>query len=207
MRPIRRDDLLTLEAYERHRDAIRARMMAHKDTRRLAVGAHLTLRFEDRVLAWYQVQEMLRAERIFTDAGIQGELDAYNELIPGEGELSATLFVEYADPAVRDQRLRELAGLEERLALHAGDQRIAATFDPRQVTPEKLSAVQFLRFAVDGVDPAALPALAEADQLAVGVDHPAMQARGPIPLDLARALSLELAGRAVDRVAELQSVA
>ena len=146
------DDLLTLEAYAKQRGDFRARVMAHKKQRTVHVGAHLTLIFEDRLSIQYQVQEMLRIERIFEYAGIQDELDAYNPLIPDGRNLKATMMVEYDDVEERKRELARLRGLEHAIQLtvegHAPVVAIADE-DMERSNEEKTSAVHFLRFELD----------------------------------------------------------
>src|SRR4249919_3784864 len=125
MNPITRESLLSLEAYARERPAFRARVLEHKRARTVHIGAHLTLIFEDRLTIQYQVQEMLRIERIFEAAGIQDELDTYNPLIPDGSNLKATLLIEYADADERARKLIELHGIEHRIALTVGELRPA----------------------------------------------------------------------------------
>jgi hypothetical protein len=146
------DDLLGLEAYAKQRGEFRARVMAHKKQRTVHVGEHLTLVFEDRLSIQYQVQEMLRIERIFEHAGIQDELDAYNPLVPDGRNLKATLLVEYDDIAQRKRELMRLRGLEHAITLtvhgHAPVVAIADE-DMERSNAEKTSAVHFLRFELD----------------------------------------------------------
>jgi hypothetical protein len=146
------DDLLSLEAYAKQRGEFRARVMAHKKQRTVHVGEHLTLMFEDRLSIQYQVQEMLRIERIFEHAGIQDELDAYNPLVPDGRNLKATLLVEYDDVAQRKRELMRLRGLEHAITLtvhgHAPVVAIADE-DMERSNAEKTSAVHFLRFELD----------------------------------------------------------
>ena len=111
---IARESLLSLEAYARERKAFRSRVMEHKKVRTLHIGGHVTLQFEDELLIRYQIQEMLRIERIFEDAGIQGELDAYNPLLPDGGNWKATMFIEYPDVEERRRMLERLKGIERR---------------------------------------------------------------------------------------------
>ncbi len=115
MHPLTRTDLMPLETYAVERPAFRARVLAHKRTRRLPLGPHVTLLFEDRLTVQYQIQEMLRIERIFEPAGIQAELDAYNALVPGGGDLRATLLIEYPDAVQRRTALATLGGIEDRV--------------------------------------------------------------------------------------------
>jgi hypothetical protein len=169
---IARDSLLSLEAYARERNAFRAKVMAHKKVRTLHIGGHVTLQFEDELLIRYQIQEMLRIERIFEDAGIQGELDAYNPLLPDGGNWKATMFIEYPDVDERRRMLERLKGIERRTWVHVeGGERIYAIADEdlERETEEKTAAVHFVRFEVP---PPAREALRRGARLTIGVDHP-----------------------------------
>jgi hypothetical protein len=169
---ITRESLMTLEAYERERARFRARVMEHKKTRTLALGEHVTIHFEDELTMRYQIQEMLRAERIFDEAGIQGELEAYNPLVPDGSNWKATLMIEYPDIEERRRRLAELIGIEDRVWVQVeGFPRIYAIADEdlERETPEKTSSVHFLRFELEREH---VRALRRGASLAVGVDHP-----------------------------------
>ncbi|TAM14025.1 MAG: DUF3501 family protein [Rhodanobacter sp.] len=152
MNKLTRNDLLSLETYAQQRADFRARVMAHKKKRSVHVGEHLTLIFEDRLSIQYQVQEMLRIERIFEAAGIDDELEAYNPLIPDGRNLKATLMVEYADAEERKRELVRLRGIEHAIALtvqgHPPSIAIADE-DMERSNDEKTSAVHFLRFELD----------------------------------------------------------
>jgi hypothetical protein len=193
MQKLSRGDLLSLEQYAAERAAIRARLMEHRRTRRLAVGAHCTLSFEDRETIRYQVQEMLRAERIFEPAGIEEELATYNPLIPDGTNLKATLLIEYPDPAERARRLHALRGIERRCWLKvAGHEAVypIADEDLERETPEKTSAVHFLRWEFT---PAMIAALKGGASLAAGIDHPAYEATvDAVPEATRRALLADL---------------
>jgi hypothetical protein len=170
-------DLYSLEEYARHRDAFRARVIEHKRHRRLALGEHLILCFEDRLTMQYQVQEMLRAERIFEEEGIRAELDAYNPLIPDGSNWKATLLIEYPDPAERRVALERLVGVEHRVWVQVQDMApVTATADEdlERSTDSKTSAVHFLRFELS---PAMIRALHEGAGLSAGVDHPECHVR------------------------------
>jgi hypothetical protein len=172
MAHITRDSLMTLEAYAKARPQFRARVMAHKKNRTLHLGSHLTLIFEDELTIRYQVQEMLRVERTFEESGIQGELDAYNPLIPDGGNWKATLMIEYPDVEERHRMLARLIGIEDRVWVQAaGHARVHAIADEdlERDTAEKTSAVHFLRFELE---PGMVQALKQGAPLAVGVDHP-----------------------------------
>ena len=149
MDQLERGDLLSLENYALERAEFRARVMAHKKRRTVHLGDHLTLIFEDRLSIQYQVQEMLRIERIFEPAGIQDELDAYNPLIPDGDNLKATLLIEYDDVEERRRELVRLRGIEHAIALtvqgHAPTVAVADE-DMERSNEEKTAAVHFLRF-------------------------------------------------------------
>lgn len=169
--------LLTLEAYARQRKDFRARVLAHKKHRILQLGAHVTLIFEDELTVRYQIQEMLRIEKTFEEAGIRDELEAYNPLIPDGTNLKATMMIEYEDPQERAQALARLIGIEGRVYLQPeGEARSYAIADedlPRD-NADKTSAVHFLRFEFS---PAAIGAFREGRPVAAGIDHPNYQAR------------------------------
>lgn len=149
MHKLTRADLLSLENYAQQRAEFRARAIAHKQQRTVHLGEHLTLIFEDRLSVQYQVQEMLRIERIFETAGIQDELDAYNPLIPDGSNLKATMLIEYADVEQRKRELVRLRHIEHAIALrvhgHAPVTAIADE-DMERSNDEKTAAVHFLRF-------------------------------------------------------------
>jgi hypothetical protein len=166
-------DLLPLERYARERPAIRARLIAHRASRRLAVGSNCTWSFEDRETIRYQVQEMLRAERIFEPAAVDEELAAYNPLLPDGGNLKATLLLEYPDPDERARRLAELRGLERACWLQvAGCDRVFAIADEdlERDNESKTSAVHFLRFEFA---PGMIAALRSGAALTAGIEHAA----------------------------------
>jgi hypothetical protein len=175
-------DLLTLEEYARQRPRFRARVMDHKAHRRLHLGEHVTLCFEDRLTMQYQVQEMLRAERIFEPEGIRAELEAYNPLIPDGRNWKATLLIEYPDAEERRQALARLRAIEERTWVRvAGHDRVfpIADEDLGRTSDEKTSSVHFLRFELTEPMIADLKAGAT---LAAGVDHPQYSAAlDPVP--------------------------
>jgi Protein of unknown function (DUF3501) len=164
-------DLMSLEQYARERPAFRARVMAHKGERQLAVGPNATWCFEDRLTVQYQVQEMLRVERIFEPEGIADELGAYNPLIPDGSNWKVTLLIEYPQPAERAQALARLKGIEDgcwvQVAAHARVFAIADE-DLERENEEKTSAVHFLRFELT---PAMIGSLRGGAALAAGVDH------------------------------------
>ena len=193
MKKLTMDDILPLADYERVRPILRPLFIHEKERRRLGVGSHLTFIFENAQTQWYQVEEMIRSERMAERAAIQHEIDTYNELIPGPGELVATLLVEYAEAAEREAALRRLVGLERHLWLVIGTKKIPAIFDDRQMSTEKISAVQFVRFSLEGVKGPELLELAGKGEAAIIADHPSLAARGEIRGLLASSLAEDLA--------------
>jgi len=172
MPSITRASLMTLEAYAKVRKEFRANVMAHKKNRRVHLGDHITLQFEDEMTMRYQIQEMLRAERIFEEDGIQEELDAYNPLVPDGSNWKATMLIEYPDTTERAKALAELIGVEDRIWIQVeGSPRVYAIADEDldRETDVKTSSVHFLRFELD---PAMKQALSGNAGLRMGVDHP-----------------------------------
>ncbi len=168
-------ELMSLERYSRERPDFRARVMAHKKHRQLNVGPNIMWLFEDRLTVQYQVQEMLRTERIFEAEGIDEELEAYNPLIPDGGNWKATLLIEFPDPEIRKVQLEKLRGVEDRCFVQvAGCERLFAIADEdlERENETKTSAVHFLRFELTD---AMAKALKGGASLAVGVDHPHYQ--------------------------------
>ena len=166
------DSLLPLEAYARERNAYRSRVIAHKRLRTVHAGDAVTLIFEDEQTIRYQVQEMLRIERIFEDEGIRGELQAYNPLIPDGGNWKATMLIEYPEAGERRRRLAELKGIEGRSWVQVeGCARVYAIADEdlERENEEKTSSVHFLRFELDQK---MRRTLKQGAGLSVGVDHP-----------------------------------
>lgn len=157
MRRVRREELLDLAAYERSRAEIRAGILEAKRVRRVTVAKVLTFLFENTATIRYQIQEMIRAERMVKEAEIAHELETYGELLGGAGELGATLLIEIPDPEERDRRLREWLELPSHVyvRLEGGD-RVYPRFDPRQVGTDRLSSVQYLKFDVRGQAPVAV---------------------------------------------------
>jgi len=166
--------------------------MHEKDRRRLQVGPHLTLLFENGQTVWYQIEEMIRAEKLTSRETILREIETYNELMPAPSEIAATLLIEYADAGERDRALRALIGLERHIWLVLGARRMPARFDDRQMASDQISAVQFVRFGLEQVTSAAFIDLAQSGQAAIDVDHPALSAHTPIPEPMARALAADL---------------
>jgi hypothetical protein len=189
---IKRDSLLTLEAYARQRPQFRAKVIEHKKLRTVHLGANLTLQFEDELTVRYQVQEMLRIERIFEEDGIQHELDAYNPLIPDGGNWKATMMLEYPDAEERRRRLAELKGVERKVWVEVeGAPRVWAIADEdlERENDEKTSSVHFLRFELGR---AARERLRAGARVSLGVDHPNYSARVELSPEQKSALAADL---------------
>ena len=169
---IARDSLLTLEAYARERPAFRTRVLEHKKPRTVHVGEHVTLLFEDELTIRYQIQEMLRIEKTFEEAGIQDELDVYNPLVPDGSNWKATMLIAYEDVEERKRALARLQGIEKRVWVRvAGAEPVYAIADEdlERTVPEKTASVHFLRFELT---PGMVSALKNGAALSIGVDHP-----------------------------------
>ena len=172
MATIARDSLLTLEAYSQKRNTLRAEVIAHKKNRTVQVGEHVTLLFEDEMTVRYQVQEMLRIEKIFEEEGIESELSAYNPLIPDGSNFKATMLIEYESVTERQRALAKLKGVEDRMFIEVeGQARVFAFADEdlERENVEKTSAVHFVRFELTN---AMKQALRSGAQLKIGCDHP-----------------------------------
>jgi hypothetical protein len=188
-----RDDLYSLEKYAEVRGDFRARVMAHKKYRQVAIGTHATLYFEDRLTMQYQIQEMLRAERIFESAGIQDELDAYNPLIPDGSNWKATFMIEYEDIEERRDALTRLRGIEDRVWVQVADfDRVYAIADEDMEREDatKTSAVHFLRFELTTPMAAAMK---QGTTLALGTDHPEYRYQVEATPEVRDALARDLA--------------
>lgn len=184
MRPVTREEILDPGAYERARDATRAAVLEEKRRRRVHVAGVLTFLFENAATVRYQIQEMVRAERLLRDEDVRHELETYNELLGGAGELGVTLLVEIPDPAERDARLREWLPLPRHLyARLASGERVRPRCDPRQVGADRLSSVQYLKFDVRGEVP-----------VAVGCDLPALSGETLLDGEQRAALRADMAG-------------
>ena len=168
---LERKDLWSLEAYAENRAAFREKVLAHKENRRVLLGAHVLLVFEDQMTIQYQIQEMLRIEKVFEAAGIQEELDAYNPLIPDGDNWKCSMLIQYPDVEERRARLAELVDIENRVWVQIGDgEKIFAIADEDldRANEDKTSAVHFLRFQLDAV---AVKAVQAGAAITFGVDH------------------------------------
>ena len=193
MHKLTRADLYSLEQYAEQRTAFRDKVMAHKKNRRVPLGSHAALYFEDRLTIQYQAQEMLRAERIFEPAGIEEELEAYNPLIPDGSNLKATFMLEYDDINERRVALEKLIGIEDRVWIKiAGHPPVYAIADEDlgRDTEQKTSAVHFLRFEFI---PQMVAAAKQGAAISMGIDLPAyQQILEPLPENIRAALIRDL---------------
>ncbi len=183
MNAVQRSQIVDYQTYEETRDAFRAQVLREKERRRVHVGAHFTFLFENRLTVRYQVQEMMRAERIVREREILHELATYNELLGEDGELGATLLIEIEDAAERPSKLRDWIDLPAHIyaALEDGS-RVRGRFDGRQHEGGRLSSVQYVRFPVGGRVPAA-----------VGIDLPGLESETRLTPDQQAALREDLA--------------
>jgi Protein of unknown function (DUF3501) len=193
VKKLARGDLMSLEQYAVERPRVRSEVIAHKQLRTVQVGPNMTWCFEDAATIRYQILEMLRAERIFESDGIQGELDAYNPLIPDGTNWKVTLLVEFTDAEQRRVALQKLIGVEDRCWVRAGDmQKVFAIADEDmdRENDEKTSAVHFLRFEVT---PAMIEAMHGGASMSVGVDHDEYRHElNPLPVAVRDALAGDL---------------
>jgi Protein of unknown function (DUF3501) len=194
MKKLARQDLMSLEQYSAERTRLRSEVIAHKQLRNVQVGPNMTWCFEDYTTIRYQVLEMLRAERIFESDGIQGELDAYNPLIPDGSNWKVTLLLEFPDPQERRTALENLIGVEDRCWIRVSEMdRVFAVADEdmERENEEKTSAVHFLRFELA---PSMVEAMKSGASLSIGVDHDNYRhLLSPLPTPIRDCLSRDLA--------------
>ena len=194
MDKISRESLWSLEHYARIRNQFRAEVMAHKKLRRVALGENMMLIFEDEKTIRYQIQEILRIEKTFEEEGSQGELDAYNPLVPDGRNFKCTMMLEYPDPEIRKIELRKLKGVETKVFIQVeGREKVWAIADEdlERENDEKTSSVHFMRFELDE-DMAA--ALKYGVALTIGVEHPACSFKlDPVPAEIRASLVKDLA--------------
>lgn len=197
MRKIHRDDVKDLVEYEKARDAIRGRLIALKRSRRIPVGDLLTFLFENRETVLFQIQEMIRTERIVEEEKIREEIEIYNQLIPGERELSATMFIEIDEPGQVRAALNRLQGIDrgEAVYFRMRDLKVMGIFESGRSTEEKISAVHYVKFPFSE---AARDAFLDSQiTVEVIVDHPHYQARTKIDGGVRRSLIEDLTGDAL----------
>lgn len=187
-----RESLFSLETYAPMRNEFRARVMAHKKVRLVELGPHASIHFEDALTMQYQVQEMLRLERIFEPDGIQDELDVYNPLIPDGSNWKATLMFEYPDAEQRKVELARLIGVEACVYVQVADLDRVTPFaneDLDRTTAEKTSAVHFLRFELT---PKMVVAARSGAPIRVGIDHPHYKAEVTVPAATRESMASDL---------------
>jgi hypothetical protein len=194
MAVITAESLMSLEQYAKNRKEFRARVLAHKKNRTVMLGEHITLVFEDELTMRYQIQEMLRVERIFEEEGIRDEVNAYNPLVPDGSNWKATMLIQYPDVEQRRKALADLIGVEDRVWIQIeGHPRVhpVADEDLERETDEKTSSVHFLRFELTAQ---MKQALKQGASLSIGVDHPNYRAAiEPVPVQVRDALLADLA--------------
>lgn len=182
MRPVQRDEILDYVTYGEKREEILDAVLREKKPRRIHVGEYLTFLFENHETVRYQIQEMIRVEELVREADILHELETYNQLLGGEGELGATLLIEIDDVERRRELLRKWKTLPRHVYLRLEDgEKIYASFDPHQVGEDRLSSVQYLKFATGGRVP-----------IAVGVDHEDLTGETRLENDQREALAADL---------------
>ncbi len=193
MKTISRDSLMTLEAYSRARKELRAQIIPHRRLRSVNLGTHLNLQFEDEATLRYQIQEMLRVEKIFEEAGILEEIAVYGALLPTGSNWKATLLIEYVDEEERKRELARLVNVEDRIWVQVvGHDKVYAIADEDmdRETADKTSAVHFLRFELT---PAMVAAVKSGSAVAMGVDHPNCSEKTDLAADTLAALAKDLA--------------
>ncbi|HMJ15054.1 MAG TPA: DUF3501 family protein [Polyangiaceae bacterium] len=169
MKRVERGELLGLAAYEQIRERFRARIIQAKRARRMPLGPNMTVLFENRDTVLFQIQEMLRTERISVEAQIQHELETYNQLVPGADELSATVFIEYPEREERERMLQALAGVETRFYVDVNGERASGVGPKRGDREDRATAVHYLKFPLSDAQSAALRR--GSGRAAIGVDH------------------------------------
>jgi hypothetical protein len=179
MKPIARDELLELGAYEKIRESFLRSVIERKRSRYVKLGSNMTALFENRDTVLLQIQEMLRTERITQEAAIAHELETYNALVPGDRELSLTLFIEYQDRDERERMLQALAGLEDKFRLRVGSELLPVVPDQRGTDRERTMAVHYIKFPMTESAHAAF--LAGNVPVSLEVEHPAYSAAAELP--------------------------
>ena len=191
MRPIGLDDILGRERYAQTREAVRRRVIEHKRARRVTAGDHVCLVFEDRATVWYQTQEMLWVESVTDLDSIREELEVYNVSMPGAAEFTATLLIELRDQTRMREDFQRLLGLDRHVYLRVGAHRVLAEFEGGRQTDEKISAVQYVRFAIGSET---RQALVGGESAAIEVDHPNYRAM----VELSEAARQSIVGEFLD---------
>jgi len=191
MEPVSRSEILDIAEYERRRKTVRAEIMALKDRRRISLDPVLTLLFENRRTVWYQIQEMMRAERMVDEDQIREELETYAPLVPGAGQWKATLYIEIPDLEGLKRALPRLVGIEHAVYARVGERRVPARGEEGRSREDYTSTVHYLTF---DLPPDAADALQTGAPLRLGVDHPAVRSEVEVPESLRRELLADLQG-------------
>lgn len=191
MKPVSRSEILDLGAYEQIRDRFRARVIEEKKVRRVRLGSNMTVLFENHDTALFQIQEMLRTERISAEKAVLHELETYNELVPGDSELSATIFVEYDEREQREEMLAKLAGLEDKFYVSVEGERFEVIPDARNDRRDRTTAVHYVKFRLS---PTAVAAIRDKKPVVIGVTHAAYRAEAELSPATVAALAEDLSG-------------
>lgn len=193
MKAVTLSEVKNIAEYEAVRDGFRAEVIREKEKRRLTIGPVFTFLFENHLTVLYQVQEMMRTERIVKEEAILYEIKTYNELIPETSALGATLLIEYTDPAERAVQLARLVGIENHIKLLLGDlPPILGVLDDRQMDEGKISSVQYILFPLKPEHLQHWKALGEAGQIRMVLDHPYYSHQAVMPLPMVTALGQDL---------------
>ena len=180
---VKREEVLDYITYEEQREDIRNEVMAAKRSRRIHLGQYLTFLFENKETVRYQIQEMMRIEKIVKEADIKHEIDTYNQILGEPGNIGCTLLIEFNDKAEREVKLKELMGLPEKIyVVLVNGAKVYAEYDPKQVGKDRLSSVQYLKFSTKGVRP-----------VAIGVDHPFLKEEATLSSEQQTALKEDIA--------------
>jgi hypothetical protein len=190
MRKLTRADIRGPKLYEAIRDDLRKRIIELKRVRRVSVGPQVTIVFENRATMIFQIEEMCRAEQISEPDKIQDEIDIYNGVLGGDGQLAATLFIDITDEAEMERTLERMVGLQDHVWLVVGGERVKAEFDPDQFETDRLAAVQYLKLTLDAAAQAALRS--EGTAVAVAIDHPNYRHEARLGEETRRALAGDL---------------
>ncbi|WP_394849327.1 DUF3501 family protein [Pendulispora brunnea] len=193
MKPIVRNEILSLGDYEAIRPHFRARVIGEKKLRRVNLGPYASAVFENRDTVLLQIQEMLRTERITREAAIEHEIATYNQLLPGDNELSATVMIEIDDRTTREAFLPEAKGIEQHIALVVDGQRFHATWDPERILPDRASAVLYLKFPLSEKGVSAFRSGAKVELI---VDHASYRASVELPEAAKKSLAEDLESHA-----------
>jgi hypothetical protein len=187
MRKVTYEEILSLGAYEEIRERFRTRILAHKRARRVFLGNEITMLFEDHDTVLSQIQEMLRAERISTAKAVREEIEAYNQLVPGKGELLATLMIETQEAALREQRRRDLVGMDHSVRFEVGDEVLSGNFDAEGSYGDRVAVVRYVTFKASTHT---MKVLLDASVVAqIVIEHPEYKASAVLSMETRRSLA------------------